>query len=447
MSVAAETREEPEEPAVSRPSLAVVHDVTSSSPLELVELLREHCDIVWVLDASDPRLGSWARLLPRFGTVMDVAGRDPVAVACDLRAIGVDGVVAFTDSQLLTAARLGEDLGLEGNTSEVVLALTDKLVQRSILEGAGIPGPRHVAVPADTSVEELGNLLGGLRFPVVLKPQCGTGSRDTARVPDLVGALAYLHEIEDDGGNRVDLIVEEWLEDAGAPGASPFASYVSVEAVACRGVIVPLAITGKFPLAPPCRETGNFLPHHLPPDEAEAVLVLAVRAAQALNVTSGALHIEIKMTPDGPRIIEVNGRIGGGGIDTLFASRHGRSLTEIAAAIAVGRPVDLEPVGQGGRNGPDDRDGGCEQKGAFDYAFFVQPPAQARVLTALDNLESLNELDGVEESRVNRTIGDTLHWRDGSQGYVLSVRGSVDGLVELGKVPERIGSALTIGWR
>ena len=77
----------------------------------------------------------------------------------------------------------------------------------------------------------------------------------------------------------------------------------------------------------------------------------------------------------------------------------------------------------------------------------MQPPAQARVLTALDNLESLNELDGVEESRVNRTIGDTLHWRDGSQGYVLSVRGSVDGLVELGKVPERIGSALTIGWR
>ena len=438
MSVAAEFTEESDERSVPRPSLAVVYDVTSSSPLELVELLRERCDIVWILEASDPSLGSWARLLPRFGTVVDVAGRDPGAVACDLRAIGVDGVVAFTDSQLLTAACLGEDLGLEGNSPDVVMALTDKTVQRSVLEGAGIPGPRHVAMPADTSVEEVSNLLDGLRFPVVLKPQCGTGSRDTARVSDLDGVLAYLHEIEDDGGNRVDLIAEEWLEDAGAPGASPFASYVSVEAVASRGAIVPLAITGKFPLAPPCRETGNFLPHHLPPDEAEAVLELAVRAAQALNVTSGPLHIEIKITPDGPRIIEVNGRIGGGGIDTLFATRHGQSLTEIAAAIAMGRPVKLEPVGPGGRDG---------RNRTFDYAFFVQPPVQARVLTALDNLESLNELDGVEESRVNRTIGDTLHWRDGSQGYVLSVRGSVDGLVELGKVPERIGSALTIGWR
>ena len=65
----------------------------------------------------------------------------------------------------------------------------------------------------------------------------------------------------------------------------------------------------------------------------------------------------------------------------------------------------------------------------------------------LANLESLNELDGVEESRVNRTIGDTLHWRDGSQGYVFSVRGSARDLVELGEVPERIGSVITVGWR
>ena len=33
---------------------------------------------------------------------------------------------------------------------------------------------------------------------------------------------------------------------------------------------------------------------------------------EALGVSTGCLHTEVKFTPDGPEIIEVNGRVGGG---------------------------------------------------------------------------------------------------------------------------------------
>ena len=147
---------------------------------------------MWVVEAGDPSLGSWARLLPRLGRVVDVAGRSSGEVAAELRDLGVDGVLAFTDTQLLTAARLGEALGSDGNPVEVVRALTDKVVQREVLAAVGLPGPRHVAVDADAGPDGLAGLLAGLRFPVVVKPRRGSGSRDTVRFDDADGATRYL---------------------------------------------------------------------------------------------------------------------------------------------------------------------------------------------------------------------------------------------------------------
>ncbi|MGD0881333.1 MAG: hypothetical protein ABSB09_07185 [Acidimicrobiales bacterium] len=419
-----------------RRTLAVAYDVTSSSPLDLVEAVGGLCDVVWVVEASDPSLGSWARLLPRLGQVIDVGGRSHADVAVDLAAARVDGVVAFTDSQLYRAALLGEELGLEGNPPEVVLALTDKVVQRQLLAGAGLPGPRFEQILAGTTVARARLLVDGLRFPVVVKPQQGSGSRDTFLAEDVHAVGAYLEGVlGGDGRFDGDVIVEECLDDITPRPLQAFSDYVSVEAVARHGVIVPLAITGKFPLASPFRETGNFLPHHLGADQATEVVGLAEAGARALGVNSGALHIEVKLTPDGPRLIEVNGRIGGGSIDSLYASLHGRSLTEIAAAVALGEEVECgawETV-------PTD--------GEFVYAYFVQAPVEARVLTGVDRLDRLNALAGVVATTVNRTVGDRLDWRDGSQGYLLSVRGSVEGLEELGRVPERVWSALELSWR
>jgi biotin carboxylase len=436
MTLGVDLRPERRRARTPRPTLAVAYDVTSSSPLDLVEAVGGRCEVVWVVEASDPGLGPWARLLPRLGRVVDVAGRSAEEVAVDLATAGVDGVVAFTDSQLLRAARLGEELGLEGNRPEVVLALTDKVVQRGSFALAGLPGPQFAQILGCTTIDRARRLVEGLRFPVVIKPQRGSGSRDTFLAADLEEAEAYLScvLVGNDGRDR-DLIVEEWLDDTVPRPSQVFGDYVSVEAVARRGTVVPLAITGKFPLAFPCRETGNFLPHHLGPDRADEVVALAVRAAQVLGVTSGALHIEIKLTPEGPRLIEVNGRTGGGAIDALYAAVHGRSLTEIAAAAALGEEVEADTCGV-------DR-----EDGRFVYAYFLQPPVEARVLTGVACLDRLTALEGVEATTVNRTVGDRLDWRDGSQGYLLSVRGSVDGLDELGQVPAQIRSALDLAWR
>ncbi len=413
----------------SRPVLAVTYDVTSSSPLELVGLLGDRYTLVWIVEAGDATLGSWARLLPRLGRVVDATGRSVDEVAADLAAVSVDGVIAFTDSQLLLAARLSAALGLEGNTPEVVEALIDKIAQRRALDAGGLAGPRFVRLDPATGCDEVVRQTAGLHFPVAVKPVRGSGSRLTVRAADPEGVAAHLLGARDAAVG--DFIVEEWLAEIDPCEAGPFADYVSVEVVANRGLIVPLAVTGKFPLAEPCLETGNFMPHHLDPPLASAVVDVAVRAAWALGVSSGALHIEVKLTPSGPRVIELNGRVGGGAIDRLFAMTHGRSLTELAAAAALGEPVDPAVLDVPRLDG-------------IFYAFFLQPPTDAWRLDGLDGLLELSSLDGVLATAVNRNIGDLLDWRDGSQGYLLSVQGVAPDLAALAQVPDRVTEVLDI---
>jgi len=84
-------------------------------------------------------------------------------------------------------------------------------------------------------------------------------------------------------------------------------------------------VTGRFPLAPPFRETGSFLPSDLGPADQDAVVALAGAASEAMQVLNGLLHTEIKMTPEGPRIVEINGRVGGG-ISGMIARLGGPSL-------------------------------------------------------------------------------------------------------------------------
>jgi hypothetical protein len=104
------------------------------------------------------------------------------------------------------------------------------------------------------------------------------------------------------------MVVEELL--VGRPSGR-YGDYVSVESMCAQDGVTHLAITGRLPVAPPFRETGRFWPDPLTQGERAQVLDLTTRALGALEVTTGITHTEIKLTEAGPRLIEVNGRLGG----------------------------------------------------------------------------------------------------------------------------------------
>jgi glutathione synthase/RimK-type ligase-like ATP-grasp enzyme len=414
-----------------RPRLVIPYDITSSSPMAVAALLTHVCDIVWVVDSSDPSLGAMARLLARLGVVIDTNGLTWPTVVDDLRHHGVDGVVAFTDSQVLRAALIAETLGLAHNPPAIVERLVDKHVQRAVLAHAGVAVPRFRMIPDLTDGPGAAELVSDLRFPVVLKPLRGDSSRNVITVADHADLTAVLVSTGR-GAPTPPFVVEEFIPDHAVPERDGLGGYVSVECIVDRGVPVPVAVTGKFPLVEPFREAGNFMPHPLQADEAADVIELAVIAAHALGVQTGALHIEIKLTSAGPRLIEVNGRIGGGAIDALFARRFGFSLTELAARIALGQDVELTAEMPTLWSGP------------FLYEFFVQPPVSAVRFVGLTGGDAVIGTAGAETMALNRSPGDGLDWTAGSQGYVMQVSGVAGDRAELAVVPDAVATAAGI---
>ncbi|MGD0379007.1 MAG: hypothetical protein ABSC30_03380 [Acidimicrobiales bacterium] len=394
--------------ASTRPLVAIVHGEGSVSPMKLSASAAGLCDVVWVIDSSEPDGTSAIRLLRKLGTVVDVAGMSEDEVAEALRPLHPDGVAAYADKQLAAASGLASRLGLPFHDGVVTERLLDKSTQRLALRDGGLPVPRSAVVPPSPTPRDLDALAASVDFPVVLKPRHGAASRDTVLVGD-AGQLAAVLSRPSSTGPEPSMVIEEYMVGASPPPSSHFADYVSVESVVAGGTISHVAVTGRLPQAEPFRETGLVIPSDFDPSTVKEILGVATEAIMALGIRTGCLHTEIKMTDVGPRVIEVNGRLGGFVPEVLAQAVPGFDLFEISQRVALGEEVTYPDLVTGERVG---------------YVIVEQPPQWAHHVSAVEGLVGLSAYPGVSSVVLSRQPGDEVDWRRGSHEYVYSVIGS-----------------------
>jgi biotin carboxylase len=407
-----------------RPRLVVAYGHRSLDVMTISAGARGWCELIWLVDGEDPSVAAVAPLLKRFGTVVDALACAPADAAAALRPHAPGGLATFYDTGMEHLAAIAAELEVPFHSAATARRLEDKLEQREALRAAGLPTPALVALAAGTDRASVERIASTLSFPAVLKPRRASGSWHTFRVenPDALGAL--WDELADEPEDRV---VEEYLSD-GPPMPLGFeADYVSVETVVADGQMTHLAITGRFPLAPPFRETGFFIPATLGPAQASAVLELAGQTLEALGFAIGCAHTEIKLTAEGPRVIEVNGRIGGG-VPDMLRLLSGVEIVRLAMRAALGLPAE--------HSEPPPRD-------AVAYRFFYQPPASARRVSAIDGLDRLRALAGVDSVYMHHPPGDPIEARHGTRTYLFAVAGLADGYAGVLAVEEFLRSEIT----
>jgi D-alanine-D-alanine ligase-like ATP-grasp enzyme len=391
--------------AEPRPRLVVVYGHRSLDAMQIRAAARGWCDLVWLVDGADPSVAAIRPLLNRFGIVVDALRSSPADAARALRTHRPDGLATFYDTGMEHVAAIAAELDLPFHSPQVAIGLEDKLHQREALRAAGLPTPGVIALPAGAaraSVQRLGSAIG---YPAVLKPRKASGSWHTFPVanPMALGELwAQLAPEEPEA-----MVVEEYLSD-GAPMPLGFeADYVSVETVVVAGRMTHLAITGRFPPAPPFRETGFFIPSSLGPEHRAQVLALAGRTLRALGVEHGAAHTEIKLTAEGLRVIEVNARVGGG-VPEMLRLAAGIDIVKLTMGAALGWATGI---------------GELPATSGVAYRFFYQPPESARRLTAIDGLDRLKALAGVESIYLHYPPGTEIDAAHGTRTYVFAVVG------------------------
>jgi biotin carboxylase len=401
------------------PRLAVFFDEYTPSIFDLFAASRGLCRVVWIVGYSDSETPF--RVLSRFGEVVDLAGMSEAEGMDHLVALRPDGVLALSDQPLRMAATLAAHLGLPFHSLHSASLMTDKLAQRAALQAAGLPVPAFASVPS-------GKVQENFPFPAVLKPRAGTGSRDTFKVENLAQVTAELARCKRDEG----FILEEWLPDRTTQQGLA-ADLVSVESVVHGGVVDHIVVTGRFPLDPPFRETGLFLPSDLDPADWEAVVAVADAAIRAMPGCYGFLHTEIKMTPAGPRIIEINGRLGGG-LNGLVTRVGGPSLFVWAMQLALGGDLDPIPM--------------VPASPIAFYLYLLAPPS-ATTVESVSGVRELHSLAGIDEVNVNRWPGDTVSSQlSGHLDHVIRLHGMVKSHSELADLVQRqIPSVLELRFR
>lgn len=415
----------------ARPRLGVGCNLPLSLSMRIVSEARA-CGITPVLlvDSSAADIAYERPVLERLSAVVDLAGAAAGALARALAAARLDAVVSFTDDRLGELADAAAACGIGAEAPAVAWCLADKFHQRQALAAAGIPGPRFAALDGALEPAELAAAAAGVDFPAVLKPRRASGARLTVRVDDAaaLAAVGTAWRDVDDPARATGFILESFLPEA-PELPTAYSPLVSVECVVSDGAVRPLVVSGRHPLAPPFREAGLFIPSDLPAAATRAAHEMATAAAQALGVRHSVLHVELKWTPAGPRVVEVNGRPGGTVPEVLERAGAGFSLTAVALEVALGRPPSLPADVATTRVG---------------YHLVVPPPIDAQRVRAVQGLDAVAGLPGVEEVYLNRGPGDAVDWRRGFGEFVFHVAGSCPDHAALSAIADEIEQTVVV---
>ena len=292
---------------------------------------------VWLFTDEPP---TWQAPYILGCTVVDLYDRAGViATARALsRTLSVVGVLSWDETLIVTTAHVAAELGLPGAGIEGIEGCRDKLHSRQVLSAAGLAQPRFAWV---ASADEAVRAAQQNGYPVVLKPR-GMGAsigvvlaRDeqevreafaTAEASSFEGALAY------QGG----ALVEEYL--AGEE--------ISIDAAVVEGDYRVMFLARKrVGLYPYFEELG----HTVDADDVllkDGDLLAMLKAAhQAIGLQSAITHTEVKLTPGGPVIVEINGRLGGDLIPLLGKLATGIDPGVAVVDVAMGVVPDLTATG------------------------------------------------------------------------------------------------------
>lgn len=264
----------------------------------------------------------------------DTAGYIAAAVAfADIYPIA--GVFTYYEWCVEMAAVVGETLGVPHCAPAAAMRCRDKWETRTALRVAGVPSAVSVLVD---DVREASDAARAIGYPVVVKPRSLSASFGVSLVTgpdDLAAAFDRAGASESNGPweFRPGVLVEEYLTG----------DEISVDSAVAGGrvetAVYALKVLGY---APHFEELGHIVAApELIVDDPALVHDIVAAAHHALGVDNAVTHTELRLTPGGPRIVEVNGRSGGDYISELALLATGVDVGVATGDIAAGRPVTL----------------------------------------------------------------------------------------------------------
>ncbi|WP_159442810.1 ATP-grasp domain-containing protein [Agrobacterium rosae] len=292
-------------------------------------LLRSGIELVIVDEPNSPLSSMGDHLIP-VESIRDEAAVER-AILDYHAALPIDGIITFLDYLLPLVGRLNERLGLRGKTEASAWRCFHKLKQRHALEAAGVPGPAFESVD---SLQALYATAEKIKFPFVLKPVDRSASKGVSLVENkdqLEQAMGFALS-EGWGGGFIAEAYLDGLEHG-------------VDVMTRNGKSVAIAVSDKTFL--PGRffvRDAHWMPSRLDHNVQTVMSQTAVAAVDALGVNNCITHVQLRLTIEGPKVVEVNGRVTGGFNVDMLERTTGINLYKTELQLVLGDVPDVEPT-------------------------------------------------------------------------------------------------------
>lgn len=249
----------------------------------------------------------------------------------------IDGIMTLaSDMPMRTVAAVAKELNLVGISLETALKATNKAEMRKALKENNVPIPTYFKVSNKDEYLNAVEKIKNMGYKCIVKPADNSGSRGIDLLPDYnKDTIEKAYEYSKNYSRNGDLVVEEYMEGP----------EVSVETLSINGVCNVIQITDKLTTgAPYFVEMGHSQPSQKEQDIQEKIKQVAIAANKAIGIKNGPSHTEIKITKDGPKIVELGARLGGDNITThLVPLSTGVNMVEACIKIALGETCDIIP--------------------------------------------------------------------------------------------------------
>jgi hypothetical protein len=320
---------------------------------------------------------------------------DEVAPIIEKSSLVFDHLIAVSEFDLLDAAALRERFNIPGPRPGSVAKVRNKAVMKRSVAAHGILAPEFLILDAWVAGERLDIHPDRV---VIVKPLDGASSTNVRKF-DSQSQLQQAIEQRQTGIPTLD--------DAAQPAYSGFEveEYISGSVIHIDG----LTQNGELQIALPSRKISSCLEFaggspmaSVQVDCWSGMYEWVEQVLKAVEIHSGAFHLEVIDSPDGIVFLEIAHRVGGGRITETFEQKTGIHLSVADIKIQTDPGYKLAPVWKNGQ---------C-------FAWFVVPGHHLggkackvsghEYLKGLHNLVALNERTEVDHVSTQVTYVETL---------------------------------------
>ncbi|MFZ3579529.1 ATP-grasp domain-containing protein [Virgibacillus sp. DJP39] len=290
----------------------------------------------------------------------------------------INTIFSFNEYALYNVARVQENIGISGNSSESINICDDKYKTKKTLSESGLHINNFAICDSEFSVE---NFIKEYGLPVVLKPTKQKASIGVIEIKSESQIKQAFKECKELCNPNDKILVEEYIKGR----------EVSIEAIVYKGTVYVWGITEKLIYSNTFVESGHITPYKHGDLDSGFFNNITEKIVNSIGVKMGPLHIEGFIHDNNFIVGEVHTRYGGDNISLI---------TECSIRSDMHSPIFAEIGDINYRikiNSPD----------SFYGVNYIH--AKPGIIESVRGHEDLNELKNLIEYKLTCDVGDKVN--------------------------------------